>query len=165
MENGRVLMQRKQIFLLLKKNEVFTPNAADHQFDKTSDLKSYLDECHQLDLPLKIINRAEIVIKNLKDNKAPGYALITAKILTELPTKAIVFIMYIFNACLTRNYLPSQWKVAEVKMIRKPAKNVSFVESYRPTSLLMHFSETLVILFLKKLALVIEARNLIQIWF
>ena len=105
------------------------------------------------------------MIKNLKDNKAPGYALITAKILTELPTKAIVFIMYIFNACLTRNYLPSQWKVAEVKMIRKPAKNVSFVESYRPTSLLMHFSETLVILFLKKLALVIEARNLIQIWF
>ena len=57
MENGRVLMQRKQIFLLLKKNEVFTPNAADHQFDKTSDLKLYLKE---LDLPHKKIKKAEI---------------------------------------------------------------------------------------------------------
>jgi hypothetical protein len=39
------------------------------------------------------------------------------------------------------NYIPNAWKTAEVMMILKPGKNLSEVESYRPTALLPFLSK------------------------
>lgn len=68
--------------------------------------------------------------------KAPGYDLITGKILKELPDKALRLITIIYNAVLRLNYYPAQWKTAQVILLPKPGKNLEEVTSYRPISLL-----------------------------
>ena len=54
---------------------------------------------------VKIIVKKEVNPKK----KAPGYDLITGKILKELSTKCFKFITFIFNAVLRLNYFPVQW--------------------------------------------------------
>jgi uncharacterized protein Usg len=48
------------------------------------------------------------VIHALNLNKAPGYGLITGKVLKKLPKKAIMLITSIFNAILRTGSFPSQ---------------------------------------------------------
>ena len=74
-------------------------------------------------------------MKELNANKAPGFDLITAEIIKELPHKAIIRLTKIINACINLKYLPLYWKVAEVIMISKPGKDPHEVLSYRPISL------------------------------
>ena len=79
-------------------------------------------------LPIKKCTSNEVIhiIKNkICSSNAPGYDLITGKILKELPVKAIQLIGWIFNASLGLGYFP--------KNVSKPPENVS---SYRPISLL-----------------------------
>ena len=142
---------------------VFKPNAVEPSFDNSEKIEETLNECHQMDFPIRKTTKKEIIdiITALKKNKAPGYDLVTSKILQELPTQALDLITHIFNACLTKCYFPDQWKVAEVKMIPKPGKNESVVQSYRPISLLPSFSKILEILFQKRLIAVVESKNLI----
>ena len=49
-------------------------------------------------------------IHSLKPKKSPGYDLITAKILKELPDKRFYFLTGLLNAVLRLS-----WKVAETK--------------------------------------------------
>lgn len=48
--------------------------------------------------------------KNLNAKKAPGYDIITGKILKELPEKALRLLTIIFIAVIRLNYYPVQWK-------------------------------------------------------
>lgn len=66
------------------------------------------------------VKEVQTIIQNLKTNKAPGYDLITGRVLKELPQKAFRFITIIYNAILRLNYFPTQWKVAQI--IPKPGK-------------------------------------------
>lgn len=140
--------------------DVFTPNSSE---EPPKCLETFLNEPHQLDLPIKKISKAEVshAIKILKPGKAPGYDLITPKILKELPKEGTDFITFIFNACLKRCFIPPQWKVAQVTMIQKPGKPSDQVKSYRPISLLPIISKVFESLFLKRLMPIIEENNLI----
>lgn len=73
--------------------------------------------------------------------KAPGFDLITGKILRELPDKAIILLCHIFNAMLRLTYWPLTWKYAEIIMLQKPGKPVDDVKSYRGISLLPTLSK------------------------
>ena len=43
----------------------------------------------------------------------------------------------LFNKCLELNYNPKQWKVAKVKVLKKPNKeSYKSVKSFRPISIL-----------------------------
>lgn len=108
---------------------------------------------HQLGLPLDNFTKAEVrsAIKKLDLNKAPGYDLITSKIIKELPNAGIIGLTQIFNAALRLEYVPDQWKVAEIIVINKPGKDPTNAASYRPISLLPISSKLLEILFLKRL--------------
>ena len=75
--------------------------------------------------------------------------MLTGVILQQLPNKAIVKLINIFNAALLLKHVPSYWKVAEVIMIPKPGKPVNEVTSYRPISLLSILSKLFEKLFLK----------------
>ncbi|GBP38957.1 RNA-directed DNA polymerase from mobile element jockey [Eumeta japonica] len=66
----------------------------------------------------------------------PGYDLVDATLLKQLPKKGLLLILAIFNACLRLSFYPSQWKIAQVVMIQKPGKLAHDVTSYRPISLL-----------------------------
>lgn len=83
------------------------------------------------------INELRSVIKNdLSTKKAPGYDLITGKIIKKLTDKAVKKLLFIINACFRLRYVPLQWKVAEIIMINKPGKQPNQITSYRPISLL-----------------------------
>jgi hypothetical protein len=69
---------------------------------------------HHMALPVKKI-RINMVINAIKykihPRKAPGYDLITGKILQELSQKGVRAITQICNAILRIEYFPRQWKV------------------------------------------------------
>lgn len=52
------------------------------------------------------------IIEFTKIKKAPGYDLITEKILRELPKEGLRYITHLFNAILRTGFFPPQWKMA-----------------------------------------------------
>jgi hypothetical protein len=85
----------------------------------------------------------QVIMKEINIKKAPGFDLISGKVLQELSEKCYKLITFIFNAILRTNYFPSIWKVAQIIMILKPGKKPEHVSSYRPISLLPMLSKVL----------------------
>lgn len=98
---------------------------------------------------------------SINPKKAPGFDLITGEILKQLPRKAIVKLANLINASFRLKYVPRIWKVAEIMMIPKPGKPSYEVSSYRPISLLPVVSKLHEKLFLKRLKVIIEQKELI----
>jgi hypothetical protein len=76
-------------------------------------------------LPIKKIkiNEVKMIIKNnLNPKMAPGYDLITGKVLKELSEKGMKMFTILFNAVLRTSIFPDQWKVAQKIVIPKPGK-------------------------------------------
>lgn len=101
-------------------------------------INSFLNSPLPMSLPAKHTSPSEIkfLISKLKVKKAPGYDLITNKILNNLPKKTIILITYIFNSMLRISYIPSIWKLSTIIVIPKPNKPKNEITSYRPISLL-----------------------------
>lgn len=57
------------------------------------------------------------VILKMDSNKAPGYDLIIAKLLKELPSIGVKFMKFIYNAILRNSFVSPQWKVTKVIVI------------------------------------------------
>ena len=113
-------------------------------------------------LPMKKIRINEVinVIKyKIHPKKAPGYDLITEKILQELSQKALKAIAQIYNAIIRTEYFPCQWKVGQIIMIAKPGKTPEDITSYRPISLLPILSKILEKILLQRLTPIIEKIN------
>jgi len=117
-----------------------------------------------MEMPIQKIKTNEVlkIIQNeLKANKAPGYDLITGKLLKKLPHKAVRHITIIYNAILRLNYFPDQWKVVQIILISKPGKDPEEVSSYIPISLLPILSKVLEKLILKRIKAVINIKEII----
>jgi hypothetical protein len=99
-------------------------------------------------LPLKFRRYSKI----LNPRKAPGYDLITGRMLKEMPKKGIVHLTTICNAIIRTGYFPVQWEVAQIIMIPKPGKPLEEASSYRPISLLPTMSKIFEKAMLKRLA-------------
>ena len=112
---------------------------------------------------MKYFTIAEIAreIKLLNSKKAPGYDLITPKLLQELPRKASAAICHIYNAVTRLHYFPIEWKFAEIILILKPGKPPQETTSYRPISLLLVLSKLLERVILKRLQPLISNGNVI----
>ena len=143
-------------------HRVFTPNPASGS-TKINVVMEALSAPNQQSPPIKKFSVKEVTstIKKLSLNKAPGYDLITTKVMKELPYLAILLLTAIFNAILRREFMPAQWKVAEIILIPKPGKDPDNVTSYRPISLLPVASKILEILILKRLSPELSRRNII----
>lgn len=135
--------------------EVFKPFPASPDVDpqEQEDIENFLHIPCPLSLPAKSISAADIrfTIKTMKVKKAPGFDLITGKIIQELPEKVIALLTHIYNAMLRVSYWPITWKYAEIVMIQKPNKSPEEVTSYRPISLLPALSKIFEKLLLKRL--------------
>lgn len=119
---------------------------------------------NQLKYPIKNFKISEIrsaIVHGLNPKKAPGYDLITGRILKELPDIGVQFTAQLFNAILKIEHFPSQWKVAQIIMIPKPGKPADKVESYRPISLLPVLSKLFEKLFLRRITPILEDKHLI----
>jgi hypothetical protein len=87
-------------------------------------------------LQIRVQEVENIIQSDTHPTKAPGYYLITGKLLKELPRKGLRAITPIYNAIFRLEYFPCHWKIGQIIMIAKPGKNPSEVTSYRPISLL-----------------------------
>lgn len=111
--------------------------------------------------PVSIAEVVHLLNYQLKVRKSPGFDLITAEVLKQLPHIAIARLTYLINSSFALKYVPSYWKVAEVIMINKPGKPAHEISSYRPISLLPILSKILERLLLQRLKLIIERLKLI----
>lgn len=144
-------------------SNVFKPFPMETLPEEQESIQQILDAPYQMDLPIKPIKKAEIMIciKNLKPKKAPGYDLITGEILKNLSPEGIKMITIIFNAILRLGYFPSQWKVAQIILILKPGKDATETASYRPISLLPVLSKVFERIFVAKLKPLLEEKQII----
>jgi hypothetical protein len=62
--------------------------------------------------------------------KAPGYDLITWRLIKEIPRKDIVHLTTICNSIIGTGYFPVQWKVEQIIMIPKRGIPVEEASSY-----------------------------------
>ena len=117
------------------------------------DYQELIDNHSQLPTlkPLEVINpnrRREIlegqitidevtgVLSHLKTDSAPGGDNIPNWVLKYgLGESGALFLVDLFNACLSLGYFPALWKEAVITMIPKGDKNPGLVGSYRPISL------------------------------
>jgi hypothetical protein len=103
----------------------------------------------------------QTIKRDTHPTKAPGYDLITEKILKELPKKGLQAITQTFNAIFRLEYFPRHWQIGQVIMIPKPGKNPTEVTSYRPISLLPLLSKILEKIILKRLTPILTTNNVI----
>lgn len=144
--------------------KVFQPYPPSSSAEEEDDIMEFQETPFQMDFPIKKFRLKEvekIIYNDINPKKAPGYDLITGKILQEITTKCLKAILQIFNAVIRINHFPNHWKIAQIVMIPKPGKKPDDVKSYRPISLLPVLSKILEKLILQQLKPIIEERNLI----
>lgn len=139
-ENGswaKTDQERAEAFALFL-STVFTTNDDISEKDTNQEVKTFLESDLQLSLPVRSCTPAEVrrTVHELDLKKAPGFDLITAEVLRNLPRKAFVLITSLFNSILRSAYYPSAWKVSQITMVPKPGKPPHLRSSYRPISLL-----------------------------
>lgn len=96
-----------------------------------------------------------------KIKKSPGYDLISAVVLKQLPPAALKKLTMIFNAVIKLKYIPLQWKKAEVIVLLKSGKPASTPSSYRPISLLPLICKLFEKLYIKRLFSVVKKKKLL----
>ncbi|GBP54451.1 Probable RNA-directed DNA polymerase from transposon X-element [Eumeta japonica] len=116
---------------------VFKP----HPYEGPPEHEKMVMECSrklQQRVPCQKIHNKRGQKSNTKANtkKSPGYDLITNKILKELPNSGVRLMTEIYNAMTKLQFIPPQWKVAQIIMLLKPGKQPEDPKSYRPISLL-----------------------------
>lgn len=144
--------------------KVFTPFERNITQEEENVITSFLESPYQMSTPIKSIKIAEvehIIQYQLNLKKAPGYDLITGKIIRELPHEGLKMITMLFNAIIRLGYFPTQWKVAQIILVPKPGKPAEIITSYRPISLLPIVSKIFERLLLKRLQPIIINQNLI----
>lgn len=137
--------------------DIFVPFEAESGGEKLISI----EKNDSIDIRKVTYNELVQEIRSLNIKKAPGYELITGKILKELPEKALLKLLHLINASFRLRYVPRQWKFAEVIMIPKPGKDPREKTSYRPISLLPTISKVFEKLLIKRLKPLIKERALI----
>ena len=141
--------------------QVFTPHSTFHPHDLL--FSDFLDVPCPMSLPISSFSPAEVSAVNARLNvrKAPGYDLITWKVLQELPHTAVVFLTTLYNSMLRLSYYPLLWNFAQIIMVPKPGKPAHDVAFYRPISLLHILSKIFEKFLLKRLRSDVDLSHLI----
>ena len=117
---------------------VFQPYHSDEP-EHDDEVAAFLNVPFQMTLPackFKLKEVQAVITREINPKKAPGYDLITGKVLQEITKKCLKAITQIFNSILRLGHFPHQWKVAQIVMLPKPGKPMHAITSYRPISLL-----------------------------
>jgi len=144
--------------------KVFSPFPTKSPEGKEDYIYKFLESPLQMDLPIKSLTLQEIkaeIKHNLSSKKAPGYDLLTGKIIKELPEKGKKMLLFIFNGVLRTGHFPSQWKLAQIVLIPKPGKNPEDASSYRPISLLPMLSKLFEKALLRRVKPILKEKGLI----
>jgi hypothetical protein len=139
--------------------KVFQPHPTENKPEEKEVLTQLLHTPNQPELPPNRFKKAEVqeIITSLNPKKSSGYDLITGRILKELQPIATKHLTQLFNAALSKGYLPAQWKIAPIILISKPGKPPNELTSYRPISLLPIISKVFEKLLLKRILPMVES--------
>jgi hypothetical protein len=142
---------------------VFKPYNSEMTKEEEKEILHALETPGQLETPVKKFKLAEVrsAINQLPPKKAPGYDLITGRVLKELPDIGIRTITHIFNSVLRTGYFPGQWKVSQIIPILKPGKPADEAKSYSSISLLPIISKLFEKFFLKGLTPILQVKRII----
>lgn len=80
----------------------------------------------------------------------------------RLPERAIKFLLKLFNFCLTIGYFPEHFKIAKIRAVPKPGKDLRNPVNYRPISLLSCIGKLFEKLVLTRLLNHIDENNLMR---
>lgn len=147
----------EHLFHVFKPHPTLLPNEYLENINKYLEIPTQVN--HNIS-PFKV-QKVTQEIKKLNVKKAPGYDLITPKILKELPRKTIVAITRIFNSMIRIQHFPIQWKFAHITMIHKQGKSANEITGYRPISLLPCLSKVFEKLLIKILQPKVEEKNIV----
>ena len=100
--------------------QVFTPISSFHPHDLV--VSDSLDVPCPMSLPITPFSPAQVsaAIARLNVRKAPGYVLISGKVLQEIPPAAVVIFTTLHNSILCLSYYTLLWKFAQIIMVSKP---------------------------------------------
>ncbi|CAH2100420.1 unnamed protein product [Euphydryas editha] len=143
--------------------KVFQPHPYEGSPEHEKEVIRFIDIPDQDDIEPDYFTKSEVenIIKKANSKKAPGYDLITNKVLQELPDSGITLLTAIYNAITKLKLIPPQWKVAQIIMLLKPNKQPEDPKSYRPISLLPIPSKIYESLISRRLTPLIEQCKLI----
>lgn len=140
----------------------FQPWTTSDFVDELGDAPAPYDMAFQEKKILKFTaNEIQDAILQMNPRKAPGFDLVTARILRELPSNVVKLIRNIFNAILRLEYFPLHFKVGKIIMFPKPGKKPEEVSSYRPICLLPFLARTLEKLLLNRVRPLVEEQHVI----
>jgi hypothetical protein len=113
---------------------------------------------------MRATNHSEIawIVHYLKPRKAAGSDGIQNIILQHLLRSVLKFISKILNSSLALNYFPTQWKMAKIIMLPKPAKDHTSPLNYRPISLLNSLGKLFENILLKRLNFQLREHKVIR---
>ncbi|GFU89529.1 probable RNA-directed DNA polymerase from transposon X-element [Trichonephila clavipes] len=139
--------------------DVESPRLSAHKQRKVQRL---LDSPTCMDLEKTSPSELQEFIKNLKPNKSPGIELIKNRILKNILTKFIIFIVLLLKMLFVKNcYFLKSWRMVVVIPILKPNSDYSNPQNYRPISLLSSLSKAYEFVILNRLNQHCLARNII----
>jgi len=103
----------------------------------------------------------EFALSSSKPSGAPGPDQITNKMLKLIPQNIKSRLEIIFNASLQLSYLPSSWKLSNIKMIHKKGKPKDQINSFRPISLISCISKWMEKIINTRILLWAEQQNIL----
>lgn len=166
MENGKRARNDKEKADTFAKHlcNVFTPFSNNSTQSDDRCIYEFIESPYQMDMPIARFTQKEVhrtILEHINPKKAPGYDLITGKILRELPETGIKYLTQLNNAILRICYVPLQWKVAQIIPVQKPGKPSELVTSFRPISLLPIAAKLFEKLLLTRLKPIMKLTNII----
>ena len=102
----------------------------------------------------------ESAIKKTKNKTSIDNNGLSNSILKQLPLEIKILILKLFNNCLSKNFIPSEWKYSKINMIPKKgdSQNIKF---YRPISSTPCLMKTYEKIILKRLKNFLDENNIL----
>ena len=114
---------------------------ANRKTEFTNDKKANNIEDHQTENYFTTFENTKKLFTNLKSKLSTGIDNVPNIVLKHATDKLILQYTTIFNNALNNGYFPTKWKKAKIIAIRKPGKDPTDPNSYRPISLLPNVSK------------------------
>ena len=91
-------------------SKVFRPNPSSNNFNLSDLVCSEESSIISLDITTNEV--VTIIRETANPKKAPGYDLISQRMISELPLIAVKFLVILFNNMIKFSYFPQAWKIA-----------------------------------------------------
>lgn len=112
------------------------PNFDDENFNTITEwCENYFNIAPTNDT-IEVENEEYFNILSSQKNSAPGYDNIPWTVLKKLDYHIHLFIIKVFNHCITHHVFPDIWKKGQIIVIPKPNSDHSKANNYRPITLL-----------------------------